>query len=149
LSELPTFQNKAPKMPARVVAVLLVVVLYVCDKSQALRWSRSSSSSSSLTQRLFASAIEGNSDNSGALQNTDAEVWGIIDNEWNRQFRGIELIASENFCSQAVMEALGSCMTNKYSEGLPGARYYGGNVNIDRMEILCQERALKLFRLGN
>lgn len=59
--------------------------------------------------------------------------------------KGIELIASENFTSMPVMEALGSCMTNKYSEGQPGARYYGGNENIDRMETLCQNRALQVF----
>lgn len=56
------------------------------------------------------------------------------------QVRGLELIASENFTSRAGMEAVGSCMTNKYSEGLPGARYYGGNEFIDQMEILCQVR---------
>ena len=61
--------------------------------------------------------------------------------------RGIELIASENFTSAPVMEALGSCLTNKYSEGLPGARYYGGNENIDKVEVLCQDRALAAFRL--
>ena len=61
--------------------------------------------------------------------------------------RGIELIASENFTSAPVMEALGSCLTNKYSEGLPGARYYGGNENIDKVETLCQDRALAAFRL--
>lgn len=87
-------------------------------------------------------------DGGGELKSADSEVWGIIDKEWNRQFRGIELIASENFASSAVMEALGSCMTNKYSEGLPGARYYGGNEYIDQMEILCQTRAMKLFNLG-
>lgn len=79
----------------------------------------------------------------------DPEVFGIMDDEFNRQFKGIELIASENFCSKAVMEALGSCMTNKYSEGLPGARYYGGNEHIDRMETLCQNRALAAFGLDN
>ena len=84
---------------------------------------------------------------SESLSTSDPEVWGIIDDEWNRQFKGIELIASENFASKAVMQALGSCMTNKYSEGLPGARYYGGNEHIDRMEILCQTRALSLFGL--
>lgn len=81
------------------------------------------------------------------LATSDPEVWSIINNEHKRQFDGIELIASENFVSAAVMEALGSCMTNKYSEGLPGARYYGGNVNIDQIEILCQRRALSLFSL--
>ena len=61
--------------------------------------------------------------------------------------QGLELIPSENFTSASVMEAVGSVMTNKYSEGYPGARYYGGNEFIDKAEILCQERALKAFRL--
>ena len=56
------------------------------------------------------------------------------------QVSGLELIASENFTSRAVMSAVGSCMTNKYSEGLPGARYYGGNEYIDECERLCQVR---------
>merc|ERR550514_1642644 len=67
--------------------------------------------------------------------------------EKKRQVEGIELIASENFASRAVLQALGSEMTNKYSEGQVGARYYGGNEHIDRMEKLCQKRALELFRL--
>jgi glycine hydroxymethyltransferase len=83
------------------------------------------------------------------LCNNDHEVWNIMKNEWNRQFHGIELIASENFVSSSVLEALGSCMTNKYSEGLPGARYYGGNMYIDQMELLCQKRALELFKLDS
>ena len=83
-----------------------------------------------------------------ALSEQDAEVHSILQSEYARQFEGIELIASENFCSRAVMEALGSCMTNKYSEGLPGARYYGGNTHIDRMERLCQDRALGVFGLS-
>lgn len=61
--------------------------------------------------------------------------------------KGIELIASENFTSAPVMEALGSCLTNKYSEGQPYARYYGGNENIDKIEMLCKARALKAFGL--
>uniref|UniRef100_A0AC34QKY2 Glycine hydroxymethyltransferase n=1 Tax=Panagrolaimus sp. JU765 TaxID=591449 RepID=A0AC34QKY2_9BILA len=61
--------------------------------------------------------------------------------------RGLELIASENFTSKAVLDALGTAMSNKYSEGYPGARYYGGNEYIDKMERLCQERALKVFGL--
>ena len=60
------------------------------------------------------------------------------------QVSGLELIASENFTSRAVMTAVGSCMTNKYSEGLPGARYYGGNEYIDECERLCQVRAAAL-----
>lgn len=59
----------------------------------------------------------------------------------------LELIASENYTSKAVMEALGSCLTNKYSEGLPGLRYYGGNEVIDKVENLCRKRALETFHL--
>uniref|UniRef100_A0A6N2L0E2 glycine hydroxymethyltransferase n=1 Tax=Salix viminalis TaxID=40686 RepID=A0A6N2L0E2_SALVM len=64
-----------------------------------------------------------------------------------KQFKSLELIASENFTSRAVMEAVGSCLTNKYSEGLPGKRYYGGNEYIDELETLCQKRALASFNL--
>ena len=71
----------------------------------------------------------------------------MLRKEWRRQKYGIELIASENFVSRAVLQALGSCMTNKYSEGQPGARYYGGNKFIDDLEVLCQDRALQLFGL--
>lgn len=65
------------------------------------------------------------------LSERDLELFEMIQNEKKRQFEGIELIASENFTSKAVMEALGSCLTNKYSEGYPGKRYYGGNQYID------------------
>merc|ERR1712070_1162655 len=68
--------------------------------------------------------------------------------ERDRQLRSIELIASENFTSRAVMECLGSALTNKYSEGQPGARYYGGNEVIDKVENLCKDRALKAFGLN-
>ncbi|MCO5599842.1 hypothetical protein L7F22_053949 [Adiantum nelumboides] len=81
------------------------------------------------------------------LAEADPEVQQIIDNETWRQFSGLELIASENLTSLATMEANGSILTNKYSEGLPGARYYGGNEYIDQLEILCQQRALKAFDL--
>merc|ERR1712070_826702 len=67
--------------------------------------------------------------------------------ERDRQLRSIELIASENFTSRAVMECLGSVLTNKYSEGQPGARYYGGNEVIDKVENLCKKRALEAFSL--
>lgn len=65
------------------------------------------------------------------LSEKDPVLYEMIKNEKQRQFEGIELIASENFTSKAVMEALGSCLTNKYSEGYPGKRYYGGNEYID------------------
>lgn len=81
------------------------------------------------------------------LSEADPEVSSIINKEKQRQFKSIELIASENFTSQAVMEAVGSCLTNKYSEGLPGKRYYGGNEYIDELETLCQRRALAAFHL--
>jgi len=67
--------------------------------------------------------------------------------EIQRQRESILLIASENVTSRAVFDALGSPMSNKYSEGYPGARYYGGNEHIDSVELLCQERALKTFGL--
>eukprot|EP01084_Bolivina_argentea_P297898 513284_1 len=82
-----------------------------------------------------------------SLREVDPDIYAIIKEEEKRQFTGLELIASENFTSQAVMEAVGSCLTNKYSEGLPGKRYYGGNECIDKLEILCQQRALKAFGL--
>lgn len=79
------------------------------------------------------------------LKEKDPEIFEMIQNEKKRQYEGIELIASENFTSRAVMEALGSCLTNKYSEGYPGKRYYGGNQYIDQIESLCQKRALEAF----
>ncbi|TKY70606.1 Serine hydroxymethyltransferase 3 [Spatholobus suberectus] len=82
------------------------------------------------------------------LSEADPEVRAIVDKEKDRQFKSLELIASENFTSRAVMEAVGSCLTNKYSEGLPGKRYYGEY--IDELETLCQQRALATFHVdGN
>ena len=79
------------------------------------------------------------------LQQHDPEIYNLIQQEKQRQHNGIELIASENFTSHAVMECLGSVLTNKYSEGYPGKRYYGGNQVIDEIETLCQQRALSCF----
>ena len=81
------------------------------------------------------------------LQQVDSEIYNLIQQEQTRQQNGIELIASENFTSGAVRECLGSVLTNKYSEGLPFKRYYGGNEIIDKIEVLCQSRALKAFGL--
>ncbi|KAA0705490.1 Serine hydroxymethyltransferase, cytosolic [Triplophysa tibetana] len=81
------------------------------------------------------------------LSTNDPEVFDIIKKEKRRQTYGLELIASENFASRAVLEALGSCMNNKYSEGYPGQRYYGGTEHVDELERLCQERALKVYGL--
>jgi len=72
-------------------------------------------------------------------------VFDLIEEELSRQRQGIELIASENFTSIAVMRAMGSCLTNKYAEGLPGRRYYGGCEVVDKIEELARERAKALF----
>jgi glycine hydroxymethyltransferase len=76
---------------------------------------------------------------------TQDQIFDIINKEKQRQNEGIELIASENFVSPAVLSALGSCLTNKYAEGLPGKRYYGGCQFVDEAEKLAIERACKLF----
>lgn len=82
-----------------------------------------------------------------SLSIADPEIFDIMEKEKRRQFKGIELIASENFVCKAVMEALGSPLTNKYSEGMPGAKYYTGNHYIDQIEFLCCNRALEAFHL--
>src|SRR5689334_5897817 len=80
-----------------------------------------------------------------ALRETDAEIAELIAEETRRQSEGLELIASENFVSPAVLEAMGSSLTNKYAEGLPGKRYYGGCEVVDRIEQLAIDRAIQLF----
>lgn len=79
------------------------------------------------------------------LERTDPQIYHLISEEKARQERRLELIASENFTSPAVMEAQGSILTNKYAEGYPGRRYYGGCVNVDVVEDIARERALELF----
>ncbi len=79
------------------------------------------------------------------LQTFDPEIYSALKNEARRQHEGLELIASENFVSEAVLEALGSVMTNKYAEGYPKKRYYGGCTYVDEAEILAQERCKALF----
>lgn len=88
-------------------------------------------------------AIAGNK----SLKEADPRMYELVEEEKDRQLRSIELIASENFTSKAVLECLGSVLTNKYSEGQPHARYYGGNEVIDKIEDLCKERALAAFGL--
>jgi len=87
------------------------------------------------------------SDLNRPLVEADPEVFDIIEHEKRRQRSTLALIASENFAPAAVFDALGSVMSNKYSEGYPGARYYGGNEFIDQAERLCQQRALEAFNL--
>jgi glycine hydroxymethyltransferase len=79
------------------------------------------------------------------LRESDKEVFSAIEKETRRQKSGLEMIASENYASQVVMEAQGSILTNKYAEGYPGKRYYGGCVYVDEIETLAIERAKRLF----
>ena len=81
----------------------------------------------------------------GFVSAFDPEIGEMMNNELRRQQDGLELIASENFASPAVIAAMGSILTNKYAEGLPGKRYYGGCEFVDELEALCIERAKKLF----
>lgn len=81
------------------------------------------------------------------LEESDPTLFNLIQQEKDRQQYGAELIASENFTSKAVLTCLGSILTNKYAEGLPTKRYYGGNDIIDKIEQLCIERALKAYNL--
>lgn len=85
---------------------------------------------------------------SAHLAATDPEIAELLAQERDRQARSINLIASENFASPEVLEVLGSVLSNKYSEGVVGARYYGGNAVIDQIESLCQQRALHAFGLS-
>lgn len=80
-----------------------------------------------------------------SLQSDDPEIFAIVSREVERQNEGLELIASENFVSRAVLEAMGSPLTNKYAEGLPGKRYYGGCQFVDQAEDVARDRAKQLF----
>lgn len=84
--------------------------------------------------------------NYSTLAAQDPEIADLIGKESRRQKEGLEMIPSENYASEAVLEAMGSILTNKYAEGYPGKRYYGGCANVDEVERLCQRRALELFK---
>ncbi|CAH1100276.1 unnamed protein product [Psylliodes chrysocephalus] len=96
-------------------------------------------------------AISTNMDISKTLNanvwDTDPELWDLVKKEKRRQVTGLEMIASENFTTLPVLQCLSSCLHNKYSEGLPGQRYYGGNEFIDEIEILAQKRSLEAFKV--
>ncbi len=83
------------------------------------------------------------------LGQADPAIAGMIDAELKRQREGLELIASENFTSRAVLEAMGTCLTNKYAEGYPGKRYYGGCEVVDQVEQLAIDRVKQLFNVGH
>lgn len=78
----------------------------------------------------------------------DDIIFDIIEKEHQRQLKGIELIASENFVSDQVMQAMGSCLTNKYAEGYPGKRYYGGCEVVDQSEQIAIDRLKEIFALN-
>ncbi len=113
--------------------------------------SRSSGTSSYLMADLSSQRVSGSStantsaSGGGPLRRVDPEISDAIEAEEKRQRENIELIASENFTSRAVMEAQGSCLTNKYAEGYPGKRWYGGCENVDVVEQLAIDRAKRLF----
>ncbi|EXJ86455.1 serine hydroxymethyltransferase, mitochondrial [Capronia epimyces CBS 606.96] len=117
--------------------------LSVCSSCRATV--RGLSSSRALTSSLVEAQHKLLGDH---LKDADPEIYQILQKEKSRQKHFINLIPSENFTSQAVLDALGSIMQNKYSEGYPGARYYGGNEYIDQSERLCQKRALETYRLN-
>lgn len=83
--------------------------------------------------------------NFNKISREDEEIYNLMENELERQQKGIELIASENFASEAVIEAMGSYLTNKYAEGYPNKRYYGGCHVVDKIEDIARERACKIF----
>ena len=121
-----------------VIKSALAQILIFVDESSLRTNSQLSNSMSTITR---TSAHDSNS----PLAETDPEIASAIAAEHHRQLEHIELIASENFTSQAVMEAQGSCLTNKYAEGYPGRRWYGGCEYVDIVESLAIDRAKKLF----
>jgi glycine hydroxymethyltransferase len=111
--------------------------------------SRATQSTSLRIMSTMPSRASGKSDLAmlnAPLAETDTDLWDIMEHEKRRQRTSLVLIPSENFTSKAVLDALGSVMSNKYSEGYPAARYYGGNEFIDMAEDLCRNRALETFR---
>lgn len=115
----------------------------IMGQSMCLKRQKTGNLSSSSSTTTMAIKSWGNQ----PLRLADPEIFNIMESEKKRQVTGIELIASENFICKAVMEALGSHLTNKYSEGMPGNRYYCGNEHIDEIEKLCIKRALEAFDL--
>ena len=84
-------------------------------------------------------------ENSSPLAQSDPQIWEALQHEERRQVDGLELIASENYTSAAVQQAAGTILTNKYAEGYPGRRYYGGCEYVDVIESLARDRAKQLF----
>lgn len=102
-----------------------------------------------MNKKTFTNIVKNQPKVNTMLEKTDNVLYKIIKEEEKRQNETLELIASENYTSDSVLECLGSILTNKYSEGLPGRRYYGGNTYIDEIENLCIKRALDLYKLDS
>jgi len=117
-------------------------------RSALLPTIRRSTATTAISGARGFSASSAGAELNKSLESTDPELCNLIEQEKARQRSSLVLIASENFTSKAVLDALGSVLSNKYSEGYPGARYYGGNENIDQVELLCQKRALDVFKLN-
>eukprot|EP00485_Elphidium_margaritaceum_P012422 CAMPEP_0202687282 /NCGR_PEP_ID=MMETSP1385-20130828/2979_1 /ASSEMBLY_ACC=CAM_ASM_000861 /TAXON_ID=933848 /ORGANISM="Elphidium margaritaceum" /LENGTH=489 /DNA_ID=CAMNT_0049342049 /DNA_START=9 /DNA_END=1478 /DNA_ORIENTATION=- len=128
---------------------LLDRLITFCEADLSQKNTKSTTAMSAKVERKEEIEQDVHGGGNKSLKEVDPEIFTIIKAEEERQRTGLELIASENFTSMAVMEAVGSCLTNKYSEGLPGKRYYGGNEEIDKLEILCQKRALQAFGLND
>lgn len=96
---------------------------------------------------IFKPIFRGHMVDQRTLKQVDPEIFGWIVKETERQEEGLEMIPSENFVSEAILEACGSILTNKYAEGLPGKRYYGGTEYVDEVENIAIERAKKLFQV--
>jgi hypothetical protein len=133
---LPKSHQEVHSNTSKLLNHLVDSFCYRCWKNP---WSR-------LTLRLLRLWYVSILTTSAVIPNTDCESQKL---EIQRQRESIILIASENVTSRAVFDALGSPMSNKYSEGYPGARYYGGNQHIDSIELTCQARALKAFNLDS
>ena len=134
---------------ARIIKNALPSVLAFIEQGELAPTSRATRTApsymSDVPQPIDTGALGSTSCPTGALRKTDPEVFDAIQAEEKRQRENIELIASENFTSRAVMEAQGSCLTNKYAEGYPRKRWYGGCENVDVAEQLAIDRAKKLF----
>jgi glycine hydroxymethyltransferase len=134
---------------ARIIKNALPSVLAFVEQSELAPTSRATrtgpSFMSDAPQPIETGPVGSTSYVAGALRKTDPEIFDAIQAEEKRQRENIELIASENFTSRAVMEAQGSCLTNKYAEGYPRKRWYGGCENVDVAEQLAIDRAKRLF----
>ncbi|MBT5096314.1 MAG: hypothetical protein HOM22_00750, partial [Candidatus Marinimicrobia bacterium] len=99
----------------------------------------------SLTKVKVGNRLNSNNESFSYIKNSDIEIYNILQKEVSREDHTLELIASENFVSYPILEMAGGVMTNKYAEGYPGARYYGGCEHVDEAENLARDRAKKLF----